>query len=263
MNADFNPLPWIAVIVSISIVIQTIELLLLRKQFSDDGIWQWRIVRGDFQNLPALVRIFLDFTLRMPNFVVVLWLRLFAAIAFPFFASLVLAIVLLLTTLLISVRWRGAFNGGSDSMTLVVLTGLLIATTATSSIEPVLAGIIYIAIQSVLSYFIAGVSKLKFRHWRDGSVLVRFLDAGSYRVPPSLRNVLQTPTAAVSCCWAILIFELLFPFALLDWRICLAFLCAGTLFHLGNNLVFGLNRFFFAWLATYPAIFWCSVALGR
>ena len=30
----------------------------------------------------------------------------------------------------------------------------------------------------------------------------------------------------------------------------------ATLFHLGNALLFGLNRFFWIWLAAYPALLW-------
>jgi hypothetical protein len=32
-------------------------------------------------------------------------------------------------------------------------------------------------------------------------------------------------------------------------------MAAGLVFHAGNAYVFGLNRFFFAWLAAYPAIY--------
>ena len=57
------------------------------------------------------------------------------------------------------IRWRGAFNGGSDFMTLVGLTGLLIAHLVGAAGQPEWgwkAGLGYVTLQTVSSYFVSG-----------------------------------------------------------------------------------------------------------
>ena len=58
--------------------------------------------------------------------------------------------------------------------------------------------------------------------------------------------------------WSVIGFECLFPLAWFDPRLCLLLMAAGAGFHLLNSYVFGLNRFLFAWLAAYPALWFCS-----
>ena len=56
--------------------------------------------------------------------------------------------------------------------------------------------------------------------------------------------------------WAVILFELVFPLALLDpVALKLALLCAAG-FHFSNACFFGLNRFFWIWLCAYPALIW-------
>lgn len=55
--------------------------------------------------------------------------------------------------------------------------------------------------------------------------------------------------------WTIILFEVTFPAAILNAHLSLVYMASGLAFHAGNAYVFGLNRFFFAWLAAYPAIY--------
>jgi hypothetical protein len=58
--------------------------------------------------------------------------------------------------------------------------------------------------------------------------------------------------------WAVMIFECLFPLALVNTQSCLAFMSVAILFHLSNFYLFGLNRFLLSWAAAYPALLYCS-----
>ena len=53
-----------------------------------------------------------------------------------------------------------------------------------------------------------------------------------------------------------MLFELLFPLALLDAGYLKAALVIAGLFHLVNGCVFGLNRFLWIWIAAYPSLLW-------
>jgi hypothetical protein len=147
------------------------------------------------------------------------------------------------------VRFRGTFNGGSDAMLLVVLLGLAIARSGVPAV-----GLGYIAAQLVLSYVLAGVAKLREPRWRDGSALAALVALPSYGVPPALIGFLTRPAIARTAGYALLAFELGFPIALVDPTACRVLLVLAALFHLGNAIVFGLDRFLWAWLAAFPAV---------
>jgi hypothetical protein len=40
--------------------------------------------------------------------------------------------------------------------------------------------------------------------------------------------------------------------------VCVAIVAVALAFHIANVYVFGLNRFVWAWAATYPALYFCS-----
>jgi hypothetical protein len=54
----------------------------------------------------------------------------------------------------------------------------------------------------------------------------------------------------------VILFELAFPLTLLSQEALIAGLVIAAVFHLANAALFGLNRFFWTWLAVYPAILW-------
>ena len=147
-------------------------------------------------------------------------------------------------------------------MTVVVLTGLTIARFVPESIWVSTVCLLYIAIQSVTSYFVAGVVKIRHSEWRTGEALSCFIQAPKYQAPELVRKLLVARGASLIATWAMLLFECLFPLALFGAAISpivpLAFIAIAGLFHFSNVYIFGLNRFLFAWTATYPAIYWCS-----
>ena len=187
--------------------------------------------------------------------------RLCAAVALAVQgASLPLIGFLFLGNLLILIRWRGAFNGGSDFMTLVVLTGLLISQVVGALVNVELgwqAGFWYIAIQAITSYFMSGAVKLLRREWRNGSAMTIFLNGAIYG-PLSATHPLRNKWLAMLGSWGFIVWEILFPLSLLDPRLAAVFCAVAALFHFLVFWFFGLNRFFWAWLCAFPAIIWCS-----
>jgi hypothetical protein len=86
----------------------------------------------------------------------------------------------------------------------------------------------YLALQSTLSYCFAGWVKVVNPEWRNGQALQEVFRFSAYPVSESLRA------------WATLMIGLLFAAA----------------FHFVNACLFGLNRFFWIWLASYPSLLW-------
>jgi hypothetical protein len=154
-------------------------------------------------------------------------------------------------------------NGGSDAITLHTLIPLTVACWFLGSPHFSKAGeaaLGWIALQACASYFIAGLVKVRRREWLTGEVLKDFAEFDQYGLPTVVRQLAQSVYFRKLGAWAILIFELGFPVIFFAPKLALPFLGAGACFHLLNVWLFGLNRFFWAWLATYPAIWFWSGA---
>ena len=214
-----------------SLAIQTLEYLRMRAATGERGLWAWSIQRRDVPI--AWMRSLLDVLFRPQVHQSHLALRLLAALVlFLYGGSLALMLFLFIGNLLILIRWRGAFNGGSDFLTLVVLTGLLIAYAVGTLIDPELgvqAGLWYIGIQSITSYFMSGAVKILRPEWRNGSAMTIFLNAAIYGPLPD-QHPLRNPKIATLGAWCFILWECAFPFALIDPQHAIAFCCVAAVF---------------------------------
>jgi hypothetical protein len=244
---------------ALSLTIQTLEYLRMGKYTANDAFWSWQLQRDDIPN--ASVRALLDVLFKPRMHQLHLWLRLAAALTLAVQgASLPLVVFLFVGNLLILIRWRGAFNGGSDFLTLVVLTGLLISQVVGALGNAQLgwqAGFWYIAIQAITSYFMSGAVKLLRPEWRNGSAMTIFLNGAIYG-PLSATHPLRNKWLAMMGSWGFIVWEILFPFSLADPRLAAVFCAVAAFFHFLVFWFFGLNRFFWAWMCSFPAIIWCS-----
>ncbi len=243
-----------------SLLLQSLEQLRVQVL---DRVGDWAIQRTEVPAHPRWLRPLLDVALRPAVYRATLWLRAFLAVLLMTGQlPLVGAIALFLIALLLLFRWRGAFNGGSDFMTLVGLTGLLIAHGVgawAGMAQGWRAGLWYVALQSVTSYFMSGWVKLLRSEWRSGQALPYFLDTGVYGPLPA-DSVWRKPWAARACAWSFTVWEGCFPLALLDVRLAAVFCAVAAAFHFGVFWFFGLNRFFWAWLLTFPAVLYAASA---
>ncbi|MDH5445529.1 MAG: HTTM domain-containing protein [Gammaproteobacteria bacterium] len=163
--------------------------------------------------------------------------------------------LLLLSALAMLHRFQGPYNGGSDRMGLLVLCCLLLSDIApTQYWQEVAFG--YLAIQLVLSYFISGWVKIINPDWRSGQALTDVFQFSSYPVSESLRSLATYPRVMFVSSWYVMLFEILFPLALLNQYSLIIMLIVTASFHFANACLFGLNRFFWIWLSAYPSIIW-------
>ena len=240
-------------LLSIAIILQTIELLMIRSSWNDSGVWRWSTLKKEFHS-PLY-----SFFFSTRGFTLLLALRLLSAVLIWFIPCVTLNTLLFLSTWLISIRWRGLFNGGSDSMTIVVSIGLFFARATLEHLAIAKYAFAYIALQLTLSYLVAGWVKLKNPEWRSGIAMPAFLKTPRYDSPPEwVRKLFEKPARAKAISWTIIIMECAFPLAWWSPAFCLFFLSLALIFHVLNFWVFGLNRFVFAWLAAYPALYFWS-----
>lgn len=240
---------------TLSLLIQALEMLSIAPKIKEPHHpWHWQNIRDDFQVWPAPLKILL-FPLISKHFTKIIYLQIVIALLLPIFFHWGLSLGLIGLCLLSNLRFRGVFNGGSDYMTMTVLVGLTI--TLYGNHDPLFEkiGSLYIATQCTLSYFIAGVIKLKSQAWRSGFALRIFLTQSNYLVPERLKSLACKPEPMKLASWFIILWECSFPVLWLKPQsLFFVYIAMAFCFHLGNFFAFGLNRFVFAWLASYPAL---------
>lgn len=158
-------------------------------------------------------------------------------------------------SLLILHRFAGPYNGGSDRMGLLVLYCLCLSHWLPHGIVSE-AAFGYLGLQVILSYFISGQVKITNPQWRSGQALRDVFSFSAYPASESLRALADRPRLLLYASWAVMLFEILFPFSMLSSGILVAALASAFAFHVANACLFGLNRFVWFWIASYPSILW-------
>jgi len=205
-------------------------------------IWQFKNIQDGF---PFLKRFFLKLYSKI-GFQILIFFQLFLVLSVFFYFSPFLIFFIALNQLLICMRFRGNFNGGSDMMVFVIATGLIIGGKL---------GLIYIAIHTCYSYFKAGLAKIVQPSWRSGSAISQFLGVSLYseiQAAGKKLNLHKGTTLFLSL--LTLAFELSIPLIFVIPHLGQYYFVAATLFHATIFIFFGLNRFFFIWLAAWPAV---------
>jgi hypothetical protein len=165
------------------------------------------------------------------------------------------SLALVLLGLFILRRFQGPYNGGSDRMSHLILCCLcLVYFMPTVQWREYVFG--YLALQLTLSYFISGWVKIVNPDWRSGRALQDVFQFSAYPVSESLRSWADRPRLLWAMSWAVMLFELIFPLTLLTQATLIMGLAVAATFHFANACLFGLNRFFWIWLAAYPSILW-------
>lgn len=106
--------------------------------------------------------------------------------------------------------------------------------------------------QILISYFIAGFVKIKQKGWRNGVYLAVFMRSKNYN--PQFNLPLSTNSCRILS-WSVILFEISFPLIILFPQLKLTYLIGGIFFHGFINWNFGLSRFFWLWISTYPILF--------
>ena len=169
-------------------------------------------------------------------------------------------LALSLHSLMVLHRYQGPYNGGSDRMGLLVLYCLCLSHWLPEGVLSE-AAFGYLAVQVILSYFISGQVKIVNADWRSGQALRDVFSFSVYPVSQSLRRLANNPRLLWYASWAVMLFEVLFPFSFLNYATLIAALVVAAAFHVANACLFGLNRFVWFWIASYPSILWLQTRI--
>lgn len=121
-----------------------------------------------------------------------------------------------------------------------------------------------IAAQVSIAYAGSGLAKLRLKDWRRGYSLLGLFDRSSFAIPWLGGLLRQYPRLRLCLTWGTVIFELTFFLSLFSGPVgCLAYVLAGVAFHLAIMALMGIHPFFWAFTATYPAVWVTSITIFR
>lgn len=245
---------WTELFLAVSLLQKTIEMFLLRNEFSCEGPWSEKNLLKDLSRLPAWYRGLYRAVLPQKNYLLLLSLHGLLAVSMPFLSSGWINLFVAVTFFVLLQRWRGAFNGGSDAITFAALLGCSMARLSVEFGGSYKIGLFYIAVIAIMSYFLAGLVKAKEQRWWAGKALGLFLKSRYFNSHRFFRSGTLPRVLLIAASWGVILFELLFPLSVLAPPLAIFFCGLALLFHITNWWVFGLNRFVLSWLATYPSI---------
>jgi hypothetical protein len=245
-------------IAALAMIVTSLEYLAAQRVLTDGGIMSWPI--GSLQRswlADGFLRVFLDKLLKYPNVIALIVIRsaLALAILCGFDNPILFYGVTLLSILFLMRSPYG--HDGADQMLLIIFTALsLVALVDTHLTRTCLLW--FLAFQGCLAYSVAGFAKLSARGWRDGSYLIAICGTSIYGNYKLARLFHKRPRLSVLVSRALICWECTFPIVLIaPPLVSYSLLAMGVVFHSINAYVMGLNIFFFAFLATYPAILMC------
>lgn len=251
---------------ALGLAITTFEFLAIAPSFGRAGVYSWRITE---LRLPArlqqprgkalLERFFEERGIRVLLLTRVALLLLVVATpiaSLPFSLGMGL---LVLTNL--AFTWRRIWgDDGSDQMSSIILVTIFLCVGPHSTPFLLQLGLWFLVLEACLSYSASGIAKIFSGQWRSGDAVFRILNTGAYGIPWVARFLEPRKRLNFFLAWSVVGVESLFPFVLVlpepwNW----SFLVWGAVFHLMAAVVMGLNSFFWAFAATYPAIVYIAL----
>lgn len=167
----------------------------------------------------------------------------------------VLLATLASTGILNHVRAGGFGMDGSDHLSTVTFTTAFLDKVAGYNSSDRQAVLYSLVAQSALAYCTSGLVKLASPTWRSGKAITGVLRTKTYGDRDLFALVQACPAVAKIMAWSVILTETLFPVILvLPTRVARGCFAAGVVFHLANGRFMGLNRFLWAFTATYPAV---------
>jgi hypothetical protein len=255
---------------AVAVTISALEYLSILAEFCPGGAFCWRFVEAGMRarggSLNPRIRTLLGSRVLASILVVralagTLLLAVCVLHANRSAFSCALLACVLVTGAILHYRCTFGIDGG-DLMSMIVAAGLLVASIPSTSPWWALVGFGFIAAEACLSYVSSGIAKLTSSKWRGGQPLYRIFRTGTFGHSRAAQLVRRHASLDVILSWSVIIFETAFPLLLLaPKKVMVLGLLTGALFHAGNAYVMGLNTFCWAFVATYPALWYCHLQL--
>lgn len=246
----------------IYILIDSFEKISNYKEYLTGGLLSWSLLRknSSFTSKPESFRNFIDLIFPVRSWMFLIGLRIVcgAWLLFLPFQSPLLVISytgLFVIGSLVNLR-NTAYKAETENRFSLIIIGALLLRSLLPTDNVTLAALWFIALQVCLSYFTAGISELRNPDWRKGNGF-RYFATSPELVPVEKINIFfeEHKTLTLLINWLIIVFECAFPVTLFAGQgVLFCFLIAGIILHVAIAFGLRMGKFFWVWIATYPAL---------
>lgn len=254
-------------IAACGVLLCSFEYLTTRSLLTDTGLLSWPVHRLRYKLMThGSFATILSVALSYPHVLVLLEIQSVLALlllAGSLFNILSAPVAFLLTsgialTLMLFALRSPYGKEGADQMLIIIFVALTLGYAFNT---PVIFATCFwfLAVQACLSYSTAGIAKIASPIWRSGQALPAIMATTGFGHRSFFTWLRAHPILTKILTWCTLTLEALFPFVLLvPWWLRLLWLLWGIGFHASNAVLIRLNRFIWAFTATYPAIWYCA-----
>jgi len=243
-------------------LIDSFEKFYNYKEYLTGGALSWSLLRknSSFTSKSESFRNFIDIIFPIRPWFFLIAFRMICGLGLlvlpfnsPFFAFLYASLFII--GFLVSLR-NQAYGAETENRFSLIIIGTLLLRSLSPTDRVTLASLWFIALLVCLSYLIAGISMLGNRDWRRGNGF-KYVVASVEMIPFKKINTFfdehKVLTQLVN--WLIILFECAFPMVLFAGQIVFwCFLVLGIILHLAIAFGFRMGKFFWVWMATYPAL---------
>jgi hypothetical protein len=262
MNYELTALQalnWVTRLMAICVLIDTLETLYNLALFRTGGLYDWFWLRQHprfVRQRPILKRI-TDALFNYRTWISLLCLRGIAAFILlcdtpPQYVCLW---IMFFVGGLANIRALPLKTDTPNRFTLMIIGALILYSFNPTHLVAE-ACLWFLFLQTSLTYLSAGFFKLKDKDWRTGIGLLSVFNAPFWFDTSKLAAFFyEYPILCRFLSYSIIGFECLFSLVLFcPMPYAFIFIVFGLFFHLSIALLLGLNKFFWAWIATYPAV---------
>lgn len=238
--------------------IAALEELAGAKYFDEKGPYPWRVTQKKLEYWNSWLRFTVPI-MKYPRVLVLPQVRLAAALRLLLGnpgrkerAALVAAV--LGSTAATKVHHHYG-SDGADQVSFIALLVAMVAKAFPNDERARRACLRMIAFQSCLAYSASGGVKLASSTWRSGRAITGVFRTVTFGDEDFYKLVQLHPALPKLVAWSVILAEVLFPVVLVAPEPARRAILGGMgVFHLANSRFMGLNRFPFAFAATYPAV---------
>lgn len=252
------------ILLCMAILLSSLEKIYLMIRFPNNYEIYWEQTKKTFNKIN--LRRF-DFLLSNKSFYIILILNT----VIPFFLLVTLSIrsdylqlifLLIIFILILLDNFRNRYyREGADNIIQLVCTTLFIVQFIGDE-KAFKMGYVFIYAQISFSYFYSGLAKIYSREWRNGIALYNILNTYTYGKERFAKFFANNPNLSFFLAWSVIFIEIFFPFCVfLPEFYSILFLVIVLFFHLSNSFFLGLNLFVWAFVATYPSVYYVSTLI--
>jgi hypothetical protein len=245
-------------------LIGLLELSFARKELAPDGFLDWSLIGLLSPRTQTRVgSLFRRSFGRLSSRAVVVIAVLDAVVAgtLLLWPSVLFLIALAAAIQMILMKRHHLTVDGSDQMLLMVLLVCLLGRIGNEAVTN-RAAVSFLAAELTLAYLVAGFSKAASGYWRSGDAITMIVQTRMYGQPKAARAVADHPSIGCVAAYAVICWESVFLLCVTAPPVVVILLLAmGVGFHLGCAIVMGLNRFLWAFVASYPSLMCTNFAI--